>query len=77
MILATTLYPCCPWVNNSVTICPSLPGVVIGLEEFLVIVNEDAGVTEVCARVMSGELAREVQVGVDYVNITAIGECHV
>ena len=46
----------------------------IGLEEFLVVVNEDAGVSEVCASVVSGELAREVQVGVNYTNISAIGE---
>ena len=38
------------------------------------VVDEDAGVSEVCASVMSGELAREVQVGVNYTDISAIGE---
>ncbi len=52
-----------------------LAGVVIGLEDPSVEVREDVGDLELCARVISGELGREVVVMVIYVDRSAVGEC--
>ena len=48
-------------------------GVVIGMEETSVFVDEDVGERELCASVMSGTLGKEVMVMVVYEDRNAIG----
>ena len=48
-------------------------GVLIGMEETSVFVDEDVGERELCASVMNGTLGKEVSVMVVYENRNAIG----
>ena len=48
-------------------------GVLIGMEETSVFVDEDVGERELCASVMNGTLGKEVMVMVVYENRNAIG----
>ncbi len=51
-----------------------IAGVVIGLEETLVTVSEDVGMRELCARVMSGTLMRDILVDVVYQDRNAMSK---
>ncbi|ORU93484.1 MAG: hypothetical protein A6F71_08940 [Cycloclasticus sp. symbiont of Poecilosclerida sp. M] len=51
-----------------------LAGIVIGVEETLVTVPEDVGERELCAVIIRGETARDIEVTVVYQNRGAMGE---
>ena len=52
-----------------------LAGVVIGLEENVVRANESVGTRELCARIFTGMIMRNVEVNVVYEDRTALGTC--
>lgn len=49
--------------------------VVIGMEETVVTVSEGVGQRELCASISSGELTRDAEVTVTFIDESAIGEC--
>ncbi len=48
----------------------------VGLEDTEIVVGEDVGAVEVCARVLNGDLDREMTVALTTTNNTAVGKSY-